>query len=127
MPDPHAAELSSVRRVVLCAGKVCYDLEKAREAAGAKDVAIVRLERLYPLPADELRDVMAGHDTDDVVWLQEEPANQGAWPYVALNVPEVLGGRTLRRISRSASASPAAGSHTTHETEHKQLLAAAFA
>jgi 2-oxoglutarate dehydrogenase complex dehydrogenase (E1) component-like enzyme len=127
MPDRHAPE-SEVRRVILCSGKVVYELEKAREAAGAHDVAILRLEQLYPLPGDALREALAAYDTDDVVWVQEEPANQGAWPYVALNVPEVLeGDRTLRRVSRQASASPAAGSQTTHEAEHKQLLAAAFA
>jgi multifunctional 2-oxoglutarate metabolism enzyme len=127
MPDRGGAELADVRRVLLCTGKVAYDLEKARDAAGAHDVAILRLEQLYPLPADELRDALAAYDTDDVVWIQEEPANQGAWPYIALNVPEVLdGARTLQRISRSASASPAAGSHTTHEAEHNKLLAAAF-
>jgi 2-oxoglutarate dehydrogenase E1 component len=127
MGDRHAPDPSGVRRLILCSGKVVYELEKAREASGAHDVAILRLEQLYPLPAQALREAVSAYDTDDVVWVQEEPANQGAWPYVALNVPEVLeGSRKLRRVSRQPSASPAAGSQTTHEAEHKQLLAAAF-
>ena len=89
---------------------------------GASDVAILRIEQLYPLPADELREALSAYDgADDIVWVQEEPANQGAWPYIALNVPETLeGDRKLRRVSRPASASPAAGSHTTHEAEQQE-------
>jgi multifunctional 2-oxoglutarate metabolism enzyme len=129
LADPRNPEPSGVRKVVLCSGKVYYDLDKARESTGAGDVAILRVEQLYPLPGDELRSALSAYDAaDDVVWMQEEPANQGAWPFIALNVPETLeGGRRLRRVSRQASASPAAGSHTTHEAEHKKLLAALFA
>jgi 2-oxoglutarate dehydrogenase E1 component len=128
MADPRSPEASGVRRVVLCAGKVYYELDKAREAAGASDVAILRIEQLYPLPADELREALSAYDgAEDIVWVQEEPANQGPWPYIALNVPETLeGNRKLRRVSRQASASPAAGSHTSHEAEHKKLLGALF-
>jgi 2-oxoglutarate dehydrogenase E1 component len=129
LADPRRPDASGVRRVVLCTGKVYYELDKARESTGTGDVAIVRLERLYPLPAEELRAALAAYDgADDIVWVQEEPANKGAWPYIALNVPEHLDGdRRLRRVSRQASASPAAGSQTTHEAEHKKLLAALFA
>ncbi|HMC70908.1 MAG TPA: thiamine pyrophosphate-dependent enzyme, partial [Mycobacteriales bacterium] len=91
MADPRSPDTSAVRRVVLCTGKVFYDLDKAREAAGAKDVAILRVEQLYPLPADELQEALSVYDgADDIVWVQEEPANQGAWPYIALNVPDTL-------------------------------------
>jgi 2-oxoglutarate dehydrogenase E1 component len=128
MADPRTPDPSAVRKVVLCTGKVYYELDKAREATSASDVAIVRIEQLYPLPADDLRSALSAYDgATDIVWVQEEPANQGAWPYIALNVPETLDGdRRLRRVSRQASASPAAGSHNTHEDEHKKLLAAVF-
>src|SRR4051794_6209233 len=128
MPDPQGDGNGDVSRVVLCTGKVFYDLAKQRDSRGAGDVALVRVEQLFPLPADELREALSAYDAaDDIVWVQEEPANQGAWPYIALNVPDTLeGNRKLRRVSRHASASPAAGSHTNHETEHKKLLGALF-
>jgi multifunctional 2-oxoglutarate metabolism enzyme len=121
-------DTEDVSRVILCTGKVYYDLAKQRDARDTDDVAIVRLEQLYPLPADELVEVLADYPSaKDIVWLQEEPANQGAWPFVALNLPEHLkGGRTLRRVSRPASASPAAGSHMMHEAEQASLFDTVF-
>jgi 2-oxoglutarate dehydrogenase complex dehydrogenase (E1) component-like enzyme len=126
LDDPNPP--TSARRVVLSAGKVFYDLAKQREKSGRDDVALLRLEQLYPLPAADITaalDRYAG--ADDVVWVQEEPANQGAWPFVALNLPEHLGGRRLRRVSRPASAAPAAGSQKTHDAEQAALLAEVFA
>ncbi|HET7310405.1 MAG TPA: multifunctional oxoglutarate decarboxylase/oxoglutarate dehydrogenase thiamine pyrophosphate-binding subunit/dihydrolipoyllysine-residue succinyltransferase subunit [Mycobacteriales bacterium] len=127
IPDSHV-DAEAVTRVILCTGKVCYDLAKQRDARDIDDVAIVRLEQLFPLPADELTDVLSTYPSaKDIVWLQEEPANQGAWPFVALNVPEHLeSGRTLRRVSRPASASPAAGSHMMHEAEQASLFDTVF-
>jgi multifunctional 2-oxoglutarate metabolism enzyme len=121
-------DTEDVSRVILCTGKVYYDLAKQRDTRDTDDVAIVRLEQLYPLPADELVEVLADYPSaKDIVWLQEEPANQGAWPFVALNLPEHLkGGRTLRRVSRPASASPAAGSHMMHEAEQASLFDTVF-
>jgi 2-oxoglutarate dehydrogenase E1 component len=118
----------SVRRVVITTGKVHYDLAAARAKAGTDDVALVRLEQVYPLPADELREQLSRYaDATDVVWLQEEPANQGAWPFIALHLPELLGpGQTLRRISRTSSASPATGSAKVHEAEQSALIEAAL-
>jgi 2-oxoglutarate dehydrogenase complex dehydrogenase (E1) component-like enzyme len=127
LTDPRQPDGGSVTRVVLCAGKVFYELDKARESADVTDTAILRLEQLYPLPAEELAAALSAYgDATEVVWVQEEPANQGAWPYIALNLPDVLGDRRLRRVSRAASASPAAGSQTSHDAEHKKLLAAVF-
>jgi 2-oxoglutarate dehydrogenase complex dehydrogenase (E1) component-like enzyme len=128
LADPRQPDPAAVRRMLLCTGKVFYELDKRREAAGRADTAILRLEQLYPLPAQELTAAFGAYaGATDIVWVQEEPANQGAWPYVALNLPEHLeGGRTLRRVSRSASASPAAGSQTAHDAEHTKLLAALF-
>ncbi|WP_456572304.1 multifunctional oxoglutarate decarboxylase/oxoglutarate dehydrogenase thiamine pyrophosphate-binding subunit/dihydrolipoyllysine-residue succinyltransferase subunit [Blastococcus sp. SYSU D00820] len=119
----------AVRRVLLCSGKVAYDLMAAREAEGRADTAVVRVEQLYPLPAEQIAAQLERYpDASDVVWVQEEPANMGAWQFMAVNLPEHLpAGRRLRRVSRHASASPAVGSAKVHEVEQKQLVAQAFA
>ena len=119
---------AAVRRVLLCSGKVGYDLLAQREAAGTADTAVVRVEQLYPLPAEEIVEALERYpNATDVVWVQEEPANMGAWQFMACNLPEHLtGGRTLRRVSRKASASPAVGSAKVHEVEQRQLVADAF-
>jgi 2-oxoglutarate decarboxylase len=128
LADPRQPDPASVNRVVLCSGKVYYELDKRRESLGGSGTAILRLEQLYPLPADEVRAALSTYRSlEDVVWVQEEPANQGAWPFIALNLPEHLpAGVTLGRVSRSASASPAAGSQTAHDAEHSALLGALF-
>jgi 2-oxoglutarate dehydrogenase complex dehydrogenase (E1) component-like enzyme len=121
--DPNA-----VRRVLLCSGKVAYDLGAHREAEGIADTAIIRVEQLYPLPGAQIREALDRYpNAQDVVWVQEEPANMGAWQFMAVNLPEDLGGRTLRRVSRKASASPAVGSAKVHEVEQRQLVAEAVA
>ncbi|SFL69383.1 multifunctional oxoglutarate decarboxylase/oxoglutarate dehydrogenase thiamine pyrophosphate-binding subunit/dihydrolipoyllysine-residue succinyltransferase subunit [Geodermatophilus ruber] len=122
-------EGAAVRRVLLCSGKVAYDLLAAREAEGRADTAVLRVEQLYPLPAEQIRQALEGYpNASDVVWVQEEPANMGAWQFMAVNLPEHLpAGRSLRRVSRKASASPAVGSAKVHEAEQKQLVAQAFA
>jgi 2-oxoglutarate dehydrogenase E1 component/2-oxoglutarate decarboxylase len=118
----------AVRRVLLCSGKVAYDLLAHRESTGATDTAIVRVEQLYPLPAEQIRTALERYpDAADVVWVQEEPANMGAWQFMAVNLPEHLPqGRTFRRVSRRASASPAVGSAKVHDVEQRQLIAEAF-
>jgi 2-oxoglutarate decarboxylase len=112
--------------VLLCAGKIYYDLVAEREKNGRTDVAIVRVEQLYPLPTDELRTALADYPGVEVVWTQEEPANQGAWPFIALNLPEYLQGRPLLRASRKPSASPAVGSMSVHEAQQREVVATAF-
>jgi len=123
-----AAHTTGVRRVVLTAGKLHYDLAAARDKLGVTDVALLRLEQLYPLAADEVRAALSPYaDVEDVVWAQEEPANQGAWPFIALHLPELLSsGHHLRRISRKEAASPASGSAKVHELEQQALLEAVF-
>ncbi|TAM91502.1 MAG: multifunctional oxoglutarate decarboxylase/oxoglutarate dehydrogenase thiamine pyrophosphate-binding subunit/dihydrolipoyllysine-residue succinyltransferase subunit, partial [Jatrophihabitans sp.] len=121
------ADPGQVRRVLLCSGKVYYDLAHEREQVGRTDVAIVRVEQLYPLPAEAIRAVLDRYPHAELVWVQEEPANQGAWPFMALNLPEHLAGRALLRVSRRASASPAVGSHSVHERQQHEVVAAAFA
>ena len=99
-----------VRKVLLCAGKVYWDLVAERAARDITDTAIVRLERLYPLPARTLPEALAGFpQLQDVRWVQEEPENQGAWSFMAMSLPNVIG-RPLRGICRPASSSPATGS-----------------
>jgi 2-oxoglutarate dehydrogenase complex dehydrogenase (E1) component-like enzyme len=125
LPDP--AGTAAVRRVLLCTGKIYYDLAAERVKRDVKDVAILRVEQLYPLPAEQIRAELDRRPDAEVVWVQEEPANQGAWPFMALNLVEHLGGRRLLRVSRRASASPAVGSHAVHAQQQQDILAAAFA
>ncbi|MDQ6849939.1 MAG: multifunctional oxoglutarate decarboxylase/oxoglutarate dehydrogenase thiamine pyrophosphate-binding subunit/dihydrolipoyllysine-residue succinyltransferase subunit, partial [Actinomycetota bacterium] len=108
------ADPSTVRRLLLCSGKVYYDLAAARAEQDRTDVAIVRVEQLYPVPVESLRAELARFPDAELVWVQEEPANQGAWPFMALHLPEHLGGRPLLRATRRASASPAVGSLAVH-------------
>ncbi|MEP7178095.1 MAG: multifunctional oxoglutarate decarboxylase/oxoglutarate dehydrogenase thiamine pyrophosphate-binding subunit/dihydrolipoyllysine-residue succinyltransferase subunit, partial [Pseudonocardiales bacterium] len=124
--DPDA-DPDAVRRVLLCSGKVYYDLVAARKQQDRRDVAIVRVEQLYPLPVSEVRAELGRFPGAELVWVQEEPANQGGWPFMALNLPEHLEGRALLRVSRKASASPAVGSVRIHEAEQRDIVAAAFA
>ena len=116
-----------VRRVLMCSGKVTWDLFAGRQKAGREDIAIVRLERLYPLPVDEIRAALAEYPDDvELVWVQEEPFNQGAWQYISVNLTPELGGRDLMCISRPPSASPATGSHKAHEAEQAQVVSEAI-
>jgi 2-oxoglutarate dehydrogenase E1 component len=118
---------AGVRRVLLCTGKAYYDLLQARAERGVSDAAIVRLEQLYPLPVAEVKAALARyHAAEDFVWVQEEPANQGAWSFIALNLLEHLEGVRLRRISRPAAAAPAVGSTRLHEAEQAALIEAAL-
>ncbi|MYV52594.1 multifunctional oxoglutarate decarboxylase/oxoglutarate dehydrogenase thiamine pyrophosphate-binding subunit/dihydrolipoyllysine-residue succinyltransferase subunit, partial [Streptomyces sp. SID3212] len=127
---------AAVRKVVFCAGKVYYDLEAERQKRGSTDTAILRLERLYPLPGQELQAEIAKFpNADKYLWAQEEPANQGAWPFIALNLIDHLDlavgadiphGERLRRISRPHSSSPAVGSAKRHQAEQAQLVNEVF-
>ncbi|HEY3088726.1 MAG TPA: multifunctional oxoglutarate decarboxylase/oxoglutarate dehydrogenase thiamine pyrophosphate-binding subunit/dihydrolipoyllysine-residue succinyltransferase subunit [Jatrophihabitantaceae bacterium] len=117
---------AGVRRVLMCTGKIYYDLAAKRSRDGRTDIAIVRVEQLYPLPVEELRAELDRYPDAQLVWVQEEPANQGAWPFMALSLPEHLGGRLLARASRRASASPAVGSASVHEAQQHEIVAAAF-
>ena len=121
--DPTVVNAS---RVIFCSGKVYHDLVAERAKLGESSTAIIRLEQLYPLPAAEFAAVAAKHPNANLLWVQDEPANQGPWPFVALTTSEFLEGRTLRRVSRRATASPATGSHHLHEEEQKALLMEAF-
>ena len=111
----------------MCAGKITWDLFAGRQKSGREDVAILRLERLYPMPADEIREALAAFPADaELVWVQEEPMNQGAYQYISVNLPEHLDGRKISRVSRPPSASPATGSHKAHEAEQAEVVAEAI-
>ncbi|ROP32224.1 2-oxoglutarate dehydrogenase E1 component [Couchioplanes caeruleus] len=120
-------DASAVKRVLLCSGKVYYDLFQARAERGITDTAIIRMEQIHPLPVEELKAVLNQFpEAEDFAWVQEEPANQGAWSFVALNLLEHLEGVRLRRISRPAAAAPAVGSAKMHEAEQSALIEAAL-
>lgn len=120
---------AGARRVVLCSGKIYYDLLERRRAEKITDVAIVRLEQLYPLSDAELQRVMAPYGPHvEVMWVQEEPRNMGAWPHMQLRFgDQLLGAWRWTCISRAASASPATGSSTVHKAEQAQLMEQALA
>ena len=117
-----------VRRVVIATGKVALDTLVAREKQARCDVAVVRVEQLYPWPADQIAAAVAGYErAEEVVWLQEEPENMGAWTFVRDRLDEMFGDDyRLSRIARMASGSPATGSHSLHELEQEDLLARAL-
>ena len=130
LDDPAALELSHITRALICSCQVYYDLMAAREERKLANVAIVRLEQIYPFPADQLRDVLDRYpETSDIVWVQEEPRNMGAWRFVQEQLQPLLDdtNRSLRYAGRPASASPSAGSLKRHQQEQADLIDEALA
>ena len=122
-----AAAGSHVRRVVISSGKVAYDLTGDDAAADVRDrIAFVRIEQLYPFPADELTRVLARHARAEIVWVQEEPRNMGAWTFVQTRLHEITG-EAPRYIGRPERASPAEGYAADHESEQNRIIAEALA
>ncbi len=117
-----------VQRVVFCSGKVYYDLLKARRKEALRDVALVRIEQLYPFPSEEYQAILNRYpETREVVWCQEEPQNQGAWYQIRHRLQElVLGRRAVLYAGRSPAAAPATGIGKIHEMEQQALVAAAL-
>lgn len=127
LADPVTLDNSAVRTVALCSGKVFYEIAKARQDRGDLSVAALRLEELYPLPESDLIAALDRYpNAKDVVWVQDEPDNMGAWWYVAQKLPPILGRRQLRYAGRGDAASPAAGSYAIHVREQEGLLASIF-
>ena len=124
--DAHITDRAQVKRIVLCSGKVYYDLEATRDsAASAPDsVTVVRLEQFYPFPAKALVDLFASYpNAAEIVWTQEEPQNMGGWTFVEPRLRAITPtGLTLRYIGRTASASPATGSYAIHNLEQHQIV-----
>jgi 2-oxoglutarate dehydrogenase E1 component len=121
-----------IRRVVLCTGKVYYDLFEAREAAGVDDVYLMRIEQLYPFPMRALISELGRFANAEIVWAQEEPRNMGAWTFVDPNLEWVLdhvktGSKRARYVGRPASAATATGLASKHASEQKAICDQAFA
>jgi 2-oxoglutarate dehydrogenase E1 component len=122
-----AGPLERARRVLLCSGKIYYDLLARRtEASAERDVAIIRIEQLYPWPAQELKTVLGRYRiAREWVWVQEESQNMGAWTFVAPRLKDMLG-LPVQYVGRDASASPATGSKAVHDREQAEIVAAAI-
>jgi 2-oxoglutarate dehydrogenase E1 component len=127
LDDPGAGEPTAVRRVILASGKVAYDAMAHRDEHGLP-AAVVRIEQLYPWPEMLVLDAVSRYGSArEVVWLQEEPENMGAWMFVHGRLHRLLrDDYSLRHVSRPESASPASGSHTVHQQEQADLLTRAF-
>lgn len=119
--DPYV-EAKAVKRVLICSGKIYYDLLEEQQNGNRKDIAILRLEQLYPLPVTQLRDAISKYEHAEWHWVQEEPRNMGAWNYILRVLTEV----PLNYIGRKPSATPATGYHHQHMEEQNQIISEAF-
>ncbi|HIP67990.1 MAG TPA: 2-oxoglutarate dehydrogenase E1 component [Chromatiales bacterium] len=124
--EPHKPE--NIKRIVLCSGKVYYDLLQKRQEEKRKDVILLRIEQLYPFPERHLRELLAPYNqVEEYVWCQEEPLNQGAWDYVMHRLHAILGEDVyLQPVARPPSAAPAVGSLRVHIEQQKALVEAAL-
>ena len=123
--DAAGLDPASVTRVVLCSGRLYYDLVKERDKRADSSTAIIRLEQLYPLPEEEVASALARYPGASLTWVQDEPRNQGAWPHLALNLFPSLE-RGVRLVSRPESATTAAGRASLHKQQAATLIAQAF-
>ena len=124
--DTRVADKAAVKRVVLTSGKIFYDIIAELDKRGATDIAVVRMEQFYPLPVEQMNGILRAYPNADLVWTQDEPENQGAWPFMCLELTKHLEGRTLAVASRPASASPATGSSKRSSQEQADLIAKAL-
>ena len=123
LPEANALDAANVHRVLLCSGKVFYDLSMAREQRDVSDVAIIRVEQLYPYPAAEISAALAPFTAaTEVCWVQEEPWNMGAWHFIHQRLQPLVGERPLRYIGRDEASSPAVGSYKLHQTEQADIV-----
>jgi 2-oxoglutarate dehydrogenase E1 component len=125
--DEQGLNPANVKRVLFCSGKVYWDLLAESQKRNDGTTAIVRVEQLYPTPVDEIKAAYAKYPNAELVWVQDEPANQGPWTYIGLFLPRYMNGQVAKLVSRPASASPATGSSKTHAAEQADLIARAFA
>jgi len=128
IPDAQP-DRTRVDGVLLCSGKIYYELEQGRDELKRQDVAIVRLEQMYPFPMDPLKSALAPYaDGTPVYWVQEEPENMGAWRFLLARLGlELFDRLPFSGIFRRATSSPATGSASSHKMEQKELLMQAFA
>jgi 2-oxoglutarate dehydrogenase E1 component len=118
--DDATADIQKVKSLVFCTGKFYYDLLAAREELGRDDIALVRVEQLFPLPSEQMKEIIKkyGH-ADDLVWAQEEPRNMGAWSHMMMHFSDAA---RFRVASRRFYASPAAGSAVRSKMRHQQVI-----
>ncbi len=126
LDDDRQINKAGIKRVLVHSGKVHWDLKAELEKHPNDGIALVRLEQFYPAPTEALRAILDTYPGAEIVWLQDEPENQGAWPFFALNIAPELG-REVKVISRAAAASPSTGSSKVHAAEQAALLKAALA
>ncbi|MDQ0613249.1 2-oxoglutarate decarboxylase [Microbacterium sp. W4I4] len=124
--DDRGLDRAAVKRVLVHAGKIHWDLRSELDKNPNPEVALVRLEQFYPTPIDALKAITDSYPNAELVWVQDEPENQGAWPFLALAFKDVPGDRQFRAVSRPAAASPATGSSKVHATEQVELLKTAL-
>jgi 2-oxoglutarate dehydrogenase E1 component len=128
LDDPEVVQNpSDVERVILCSGKIYYDLAARRNELARPNTAIIRIEQLYPFPVESLREKLQSYGSvRSLVWAQEETRNRGAWNFVKDRMAEQLGIRDMRYCGRGPGPSPATGSHHRHQQEHEAILSSAF-
>ena len=126
LDDPHPPK--SPKKIILCSGKVSYDLFSYREKNKINNTSIIRLEQLYPFPEEPILKILKQNDTaKKIYWVQEEPKNMGAWNFISTNLQEILPPNyRLHYVGRLASASIATGSYSVHVSEQNLLIKQAF-
>ena len=121
--DDSSAKAKNITSVIFCSGKFYYDLLEEKEDKGTNDIALVRLEQLYPLPEKQIVDVLKKYkDAENIIWAQEEPENMGAWMHILSTLRDI----PFQLVSRSASGSPATGSSKLHTIRHQQVIDKVF-
>ncbi len=124
-----SADRSKVTRVLLTSGKIYWELLAKKQKEGRDDIAIVRVEQLYPVPRRRIAETLDKYpNANEFFWVQEEPANQGAWPFLGLALPELLPDHLsgVKRVSRRAMSAPSSGSSKVHAVEQQEILDKAF-
>jgi 2-oxoglutarate dehydrogenase E1 component len=122
LDDNRLADKAAAKRVILTAGKIYYDIIAELDKREDSSIAVVRMEQFYPLPIAEINAALEQYPNADLVWTQDEPENQGAWPFMCLELAKHLKGRTISVASRPASASPATGSSKRSAQEQVDLI-----
>jgi 2-oxoglutarate dehydrogenase E1 component len=128
LPEVDELQPENVKRVIICSGKIYYDLLEARRLNRIEDIAILRVEQIYPFPGDHLDVLLAQYrNTDTLIWCQEEPKNQGAWDFAKLRIPAMINSRwQLGYAGREPSAAPAVGSAILHAQEQSRIINSAL-
>ncbi|HTM63347.1 MAG TPA: 2-oxoglutarate dehydrogenase E1 component [Gammaproteobacteria bacterium] len=128
IPEVDKMDNKKVKTIIFCTGKIYYDLLEQRREQKLTDAAIIRIEQLYPFPEKACKEIFASYPSaTDIVWCQEEPENQGAWPSIMPYLSSLLGkGQVMRYSGRKAAAAPAVGYHAVHEKEQKEVVAQAL-